>query len=373
MRMLRTLVAGVTLAAAATAMAMGPALADPIGTSGKAVTPQPYDVVSVGADTTQYLFDQLSASYDGSHKTHNKTHPYIYSWDATNPKTGAVGDLISTKSGCAKITRPNGGSAGIADLVLNTVDPKAKSDDCIDFARTASSRSTQPSGKGGVLFVALAKDAVTWASQTKTNAPGSLTTAQLTAIYSCKATTWKQVGGTSKATIKAFLPPATSSIRTFFLKEINVTSPGACVGKLGTPEQNEGTSKLLQNANAIFPYSVGDYIAQRYHSAACKKKPTKTQNAFGCDQHGTLKLNSINGFKPTTGTGAKTTISPRFTPAFVHTLYDVVRYATSTSDHIPSKLNPFLGTKGYFCTSAAAKAAVTDYGFLSTPLCGIGF
>jgi ABC-type phosphate transport system substrate-binding protein len=373
MRKLSTFVAGATLAVAVTAAAMGPALADPVSSSGKAVTPATYDVVGVGSDTTAYLLDQLSVNYNSSHKTHNATHPYIYSWDATNPKTQAVGDLISTKSGCAKLARPNGSGAGIDDLQLNTVDPKAKSDYCIDFARSSSGRSTQTTGKGGVLFVALAVDAVTYVSAAKTNAPTSLTTKQLTAIYSCKDTTWKQVGGTSKDTIKPYLPPLTSGTRTFFLKEINVTTPGACVTKLGTPEENTGTSKQLQNKDAIFPYSVADWISQKYHSAACGKKPTKTQNEFGCNLSGTVKLNSINGFKPTVGTKGNTKISPRFSKPFVRTIYDVVRYATNTSDHIPAKLNTFFGTKGYFCTNASSKAAVANYGFLTTPLCGLGF
>jgi ABC-type phosphate transport system substrate-binding protein len=374
MRKLRTLVASTTMALALTTAAIGPAMADPINpTSGKAVTPTAFDVVGVGADTTASLIDQLAVDYDGAHKANTKANPYIYSWDATNPKTQAVGDLISTKLGCAKIVRPDGSGAGITDLQANTADPRNKAYQCISFARSASGRSTQPTGKGGVLFVALAEDAVTFASQQTSNAPASLTTKQLTAIYSCTVTTWNQVGGTSHATIAPYLPPTTSGIRTFFLKEINVTTPGPCVNKLGTPQQNEGTSKLLKTANAIFPYSVADYIAQRYHSPACGKKPTKTQNRFGCDERGTLKLNSENGTKPTVGTGAKQTINPKFSAPFVHTVYDVVRYSTSTANHIPAALNRFFGTTGYFCANSSAKTAVADYGFLKSPVCGLGF
>jgi hypothetical protein len=152
--MLRTLVAGATMAAAVTAMAVGPAVADPVTGAGKAVKPAVFDFVGVGSDTTQDVTNQLSLDYNSSHAKHNSSNPHIYSWDATNPKTQAIGDQISTKTGCAKIVRPNGGSAGIAELQLNTADPKSKSHFCVDFARTASARSTQPTGKGGVLFVA---------------------------------------------------------------------------------------------------------------------------------------------------------------------------------------------------------------------------
>ncbi len=340
------------------------------------MTPRPYDVVSVGPDTTQSLLDQLSVGYNAAHKTHNKNHPWIYSWDATNPETQAIGDLITTKSGCAKLARPNGSSAGIATLESNIKDPKGGH--CEDVARSSRGRqpTDPPAGKGGILFVALAKDAVTYATQQASNAAKNLTTAQLTKIYLCTATKWNQVGGTSKAVIKPFLPPTTSGTRTFFLAAIGVTTPGTCVNS--TPEQNEGTNKLLHSLNAIFPYSVADYIAQRYHSAACGKKPTASQNKFGCDVHGTLKLNSINGSRPTVGSGAKQTINPGFSPTFVRTVYDVVRYSTATSDHIPASLEPFFASaqakvKGWFCTTKTARADIADYGFLPSPLCGRGF
>jgi hypothetical protein len=141
------------------------------------------------------------------------------------------------------------------------------------------------------------------------------------------------------------------------------------------PEQNEGTNPLLHSPNAIFPYSVADYIAQVFHSPACGKRPRPGQNAFGCDDHGTLKLNRINGTSPTRGTGARETINPLFSPTFLRFVYDVVRYSTSTRDHIPAYLEPFFGSagakvKGWFCTARAARTAITDYGFLTTPQCG---
>ena len=90
---------------------------------------------------------------------------------------------------------------------------------CVDFARS----SRRPVGHlpapkpGGVGYVALATDAVTWAVRdtgaTKTvpasYAPKSLTLAQLKAIFSCSVTNWKQVGG-GNAPIKAYLPQAGS-------------------------------------------------------------------------------------------------------------------------------------------------------------------
>jgi ABC-type phosphate transport system substrate-binding protein len=366
MRPIRTLVAGAAAGAALLALAANPALADPPAR----VTPRYYDVVSVGSDTDQYLFDQLSVAYDTTHKTGAAK---IYSWDATNPTTGATGQPIRTKAGCRTLSRPNGSNAGVADLETNA--KSSRGTFCIDIARSSRGRkSTDPKlGKGGVAFVTLARDAVTYSTQATTNAPGDLTTADLTKIYSCTARTWNQVGGTSHATIQPFLPPSTSGTRTFFLGAISVSTPGPCVNS--TPEQNEGTNKLLRSPNAIFPYSVADYIAQVFHSPACGKKPKRGQNGFGCDDHGTLKLNAINGTSPTAGKGAREAINPRFSPAFMRFIYDVVRYSTATPDHIPAYLEAFLASagakvKGWFCTAKTARNDITDYGFLTTPFCG---
>ncbi len=63
--------------------------------------------------------------------------------------------------------------------------------------------------------MAFAKDAITWAARSAakggTNAPASLTTAQLKAIFSCTATNWAQVGGKNGA-IKVYLPQAGSEL-----------------------------------------------------------------------------------------------------------------------------------------------------------------
>jgi hypothetical protein len=80
-RILRSLVAGAALAVTATALAVAPAVADPVNSHGKAVKPKIFDIVGVGSNTTEYLLDQLSVDYNAAHsKKHNATHPWIYSW-----------------------------------------------------------------------------------------------------------------------------------------------------------------------------------------------------------------------------------------------------------------------------------------------------
>ena len=381
MRMLKKLLAAAVVTASATALAVGPALADPINGSGKPVVPKETDIVGVGSDTIQFLLDQFSFDYNKSHKTGAR----LYSWDALNPKTGLT-DNISLKSGCAKIARPNGSSAGIATLAANqkTKDKKAF---CADFARSSRPRaSTDPSrGPGGIQFVALGKDAVTFATNSTTNAPANLTTAQLNAIYSCSVTNWSQVGGKS-APIKAELPQTSSGTRAFFLTAIGLgtAGPGGCV--TSTAEENEGVNPVLKGPNVIFPFSIGKYIAEKFHSAKCVKAsctgspachPKAGQNRFGCDTHGSMVLRNINGTKPTTGTGAKTVINAHFSPKFVRTVFIVVRFSTSTSNHIPKALQKFFDSarskvKGWACSNKAAHADLINYGFLPTPFCGTG-
>jgi ABC-type phosphate transport system substrate-binding protein len=383
-RILKSLVAVAAVAATASALAMAPAMADPVNTHLAKVTPKAFDVVGVGSDTIESVLDQLSVSYNAAHKTHNATHPYIYSWDATpiNQPNNLTSTIVP-KAGCAKILRPDGSSAGIAALTTTPKDSNKKYN-CFDFARSSRARTaTDPSkAKGGILFVALAKDAVTYSTNKATNAPGSLTTKQLLGIYSCTITTWSQVGVTGTAgaaKILPVLPQTGSGTRSFFLSAIGGASfaPGPCVNS--TPEENEGIAPVFKGANAknvIFPFSVGKYIAQKFHSAACGKKPKKGQNSFGCDQIGNLVLRKIGGKAPTTGTGTGTVINANFTAAFQRIVYDVVPYSTSTRDHIPSRLERYFAssrakTKGYFCGTAARKILV-NYGFLPTVECGIG-
>jgi ABC-type phosphate transport system substrate-binding protein len=361
------------------------ALADPINGGGKAVVPQSYDVVSVGADTDEFLFDQLSGDYNATIPAakHDANDPYFYSWDATEPGTITAGPKIVTKAGCAAIARPDGGNAGLKALDQNTFDGKT-THYCIDFARTASARSaTSPKfGSGGVAYVAYAEDAVSYAvrdagaakGKPETYAPKSLTLAQLAGIYLCRDTNWDQVGGPNEP-IHAYIPStSTSATATFWLKALGLTGLGSCVSQ--SLEQNQGLSKQFDDPSAISIYSAADWVAQKYHSVSAPNvKPAKGQNEFGYDQTGYLGLGDVKVgstvYSPLT-TAKVPTINKAFSATkLTRTLFDVVRYTTETSDHILSRLEPFLGRKGYICTSKSAVAELQDYGFLPTATCGI--
>jgi ABC-type phosphate transport system substrate-binding protein len=349
MRILSKLVVGAAVAATAVAMAAPSALADPPDH----VTPRSIDVVGVGSNTSEDLLNQFSFDYN---RTHPRTRPQLYSWNAL-PTTA----LFTPKAGCKAITRAsaNGSSAGIALLVAGA--KGARGAFCEDFARSSRARKpTDPGFKaGGIAFVKFARDAITYATRTRsTNAPRNLSTAELHAINSCTFRTWNQVGGTSHATIRAILPQSSSGTRSSFLADIGVATPGTCVISSPTLEENQGLSPIFNNPNAIVPFSIGKWIAQ-----------TRSLR-FGAHVNGVLGLNSINHTRPTVGSGIRTTINPRFSPGFFRFLYNVVRYAVGTRDHIPSYLRGFFSSGGWVCTSALARIDIPLYGFLRTPLCG---
>ncbi len=228
-------------------------------------------------------------------------------------------------------------------------------------------------------------DAVTYATNAKTNAPANLTTAQLAAIYTCAVTNWHQVGGKS-APIDAQLPQSGSGTRKFFLTALGAgtpITPGPCVnsshGENSTnlPEENEGVNKFLQGPNVIYPYSVADYIAQVFHSAPCTKagcpstasgaikcaRPKPGQNLFGCDIHGKMQLRDINRTAPTVIIKKVTEINRGFSPAFIRQVFVVVRLAATKPGGVPGYLQFLFGPRGWLFTSKASKTDVCHYGF----------
>jgi ABC-type phosphate transport system substrate-binding protein len=376
----------VVAAAAATALGvgLGPALADP--PSGQ--VPGLQSIVGVGSNTTTLVMDAVSTAY-------NKTKPAheLFSWDAVNPTTGAVGDTIETK-GSSKtdttcdIARPDGSGAGITALSTTATDGGQP---CINYARSSSgiSSTTPP----GLAFVAMGKDAVTWITTTKaTGTPATLTAAQLNKIYSCTDRTWKSVGGTSTSDIVPALPQSSSGTRSFFLAAIGSPVLGSCVvngaftvpGATGNPlplEENTGISTggtgsgattanqyfFTHDANALYPYSAADWIAQ----AAAPAGGGHTNSHFG---HGSVtEPKEISKVSPITA-GSPDVISAAFasgaaTKVFTRIVYNVVdNLGTASAPKIAAEYATIFGSKGYVCSSAGT-ALLKSYGFL--PLGGL--
>jgi ABC-type phosphate transport system substrate-binding protein len=401
-RILKTMVAAGAIAAATTALAVAPASAEPINPlTGKVVTPAGFDIVGVGSQSITYVVGQLTFNFDKAvGRKHSPTHPFVYSWDAVPPSNlNNTTQMIVVKQGCKKNLRPNGSGAGIGALTTYgstsyTFKGKKHVVPCIDFARSSRPRSSKDPafGKGGVAFVTLAGDAVTYATTKGSNAPNNLSKAQLAEIFGCNvpkttlfaANTWGALLGphakhpTQK--IDPILPQAGSGTLSFWATTalgLASTNEPAC-GKAANlavahqPEENEGTSRLFlaggkPDPNVIYPYSIGAFLSQLQNSGRCGRKPTRTQNQFGCNQVGVLNLNGISGTKPAVGTKGHLVTNPAWlgTP-FHRFLFDVVNWA-ATTDHIPGYLEKYLGRAGYFCKQPKVLKA---YGFEPTPACG---
>jgi len=400
-RFLKTLVAAGGAAAVVTALVAAPALADPINSHKAKVTPAAYDIVSVGSESIYAISDQMAWNYNKSvGKKHSAKHPYYYSWDAV-PYANQNNTMqkVVLKAGCKKNVRPDGSSAGITALsTYGSTKYKGKTYPCVNFARSSRPRkSTDPAfGPGGDAFVTLWRDAVTYSTTSNSNVPNNLTLAQLKEIFGCSipaangfpANTWgallgKSAKGASDAT-DPIVPQAGSGTLSFWMETalgFSTDTEPTCgtAANLTTsqqPEENEGLSQYFRdgnkpkgtpNPNVIYPFSIGAWVAQQYHDAKCGKKPKGSENMFGCNENGVLRLNGISGTAPTVKKGkASPVTNPKFPSTFDRFLYAVVPYA-STSNHIPAYLNGLLGHKGFFCKQTKV---VLAYGFETTPFCG---
>jgi ABC-type phosphate transport system substrate-binding protein len=396
-RIIRSLVAVGAAAAAATAVAVAApgAMAEPI-LHGKQVTPAAYDIVGVGSDTTQYVIDQLSLNYNATVKKHSPSDPYFFSWDAVPPAHPLdTVEKVTLKAGCGSELRPDGSSAGISALTsYGNVKYKGVSYPCINFAR--SSRARKSSDASTDLFVIFASDAVTYATAAKSNVPNNLNLKQLAEIFGCTipaahgfaAGTWGALLGSKakdpKGSPNPVVPQAGSGTLSFWMETAlglaTDTEPLCGTAKNDTtvnsePEENEGiwSGFKKDTANLLFPFSVGSYVSQAYHSkksCSVKAKAKKGQNEFGCDETGILFLNGISGVAPTVKVKGVPETNPKWnTTPFHRYLYNVVVSDPSTSTHISPLLSKFFGRTGYLC-KASNKSILMDYGFEPSPACG---
>ncbi|HEY4023102.1 MAG TPA: hypothetical protein VGM75_30745 [Pseudonocardiaceae bacterium] len=253
-------------AAAATAIFAGVALADPPTSHTVALT----DIVGVGSDTIQFAMNDATTGTGGwdSQAPAN----YVDSFDAVDPTTGVAGGSITTKPGC-DLTRPNGSSLGITAL---TADQKSTVDgttDCVDYARSSRARGANDPATVG--FLPFAQDTVKYATSNPTasfpnvpatNAPQTLTTANLATIYSCGSTgtvsKWSDFGATSTDPVQALIPQPGSGTRSFFESSIGVTDAtiqlGVNAGCILQVEEHD-PAPVRASADAIAPFSVARF------------------------------------------------------------------------------------------------------------------
>jgi ABC-type phosphate transport system substrate-binding protein len=411
---------------------VGTALADPYPPlSGPPATTS---IVGVGSDTVTPLFsgnelytdNSGTCTTDGGQTSGDLTQDYdatnpanlLYSWDAVNPCTGASGDQIVTKSGCASIARPDGSSAGITQLNVDTTDGTINGDTvyCIDYAR--SSRAPNATTFDDA-FSKLATDSLAWSYPVisgETNPqPTSLTHAELVDIYNCTDTNWDQItGDTNNAPIVAVVPQSGSGTRATWLTDLGLTAFGSCVvngvaANGDVIEENTGLSAgnvdqftAAGAQDAIFPYSIGDWIAQSAavtgDGSSAPGNATVGGHATSIWGHGNLALgetvNTLGEVEAavTTNSDKQPVINPAWSSQFDRTLYAVVRNGftdpTSSTDaswpvstaYDSAPLKAIFGpwstttnTGGWACNPTGTDASdIVSYGFglESTANCG---
>ncbi len=242
-----SLVATAVLAGALAVAAAVPASADP--------QPQPRDIVGVGSDTSEYVVQSLA---DGMKVGASLAPGYnlaagarLVSFNAMNPN-GTSTDLV-LRAGTAPITRPNGSGSGKGTLYGTGNNAN------VNFARSSSGPSAAENS-AGLWHVPFALDTVKVATASTSNAPASLTAAQLVGIYNGTYTNWNQIGGAS-GTIVPMIPQSGSGTRNFFLAELKAANGNVDVVLAGSVQsvQEHDPAPVAANANAVVPFSVARF------------------------------------------------------------------------------------------------------------------
>jgi ABC-type phosphate transport system substrate-binding protein len=360
---------------------MGTAFADP------PATPTLDTVVGVGSGTLAPLFNSASTAYNAT----NPAFP-MASWDPVNPANGEAGGNIVTKAlnaGDASCTlpRPDGASAGITALNNGQTDANKDANKdtvfCIDFVQ--SDRGPNPGAAD--TFAALARDAIDWSYPVVAGQaipqPASLTLADLTDIYTCVDVNWNQVGG-ANAPIVPVLPQSGSGTRSSFLAALGIAAPGGCVisaAANGTQiEENTGLTPgndaQFTGAGAqddIFPYSIGDWIAQGPAGNGVGGYGTAIWG------HGNLELGATEDSlgvvqqPTTTNSSGQEVINRNWNEQLFSTLYAVVRNGCpgagacfpATPAYEATGLPALFSSTGWFCTNTNAQSNFVSYGFLT--------
>jgi hypothetical protein len=222
---------------------------------------------------------------------------------------------------------------------------------CVDFARSSSSGAPTTSLPGGLTYVPMAIDSVTFATLNISNVPHSLTKAQLVSIYSANT-------GSCVGTFTPLLPPLGSGTRTFFVQSLGLTDvaigatggPGTCVKDVdsaGTPIQ-EHDGRFLTNANQLEPFSTAQYIAQ--------------QAGYISNQLGRAALGAVD---VGAGAGSVSPLQLKTTFGLTREVYNVV--GTNALGSSTALSSTFATSSSKVCQ---ATTTIEHYGFAADSNCG---
>lgn len=241
-----------SLATAMAAALSGAIVAVTAGSAAAAYTPNPddsitnpvaADLVGVGSDTSQTVMKMLADAWNAK-----GTAPKIATFAALGG--GDLPDSVTKPDG-SLVPRPNGSGAGKNLLHGSGNVPM------IDFARSSSGPNTTETAAGLKNFP-FALDTLQMATAKTSNAPATLTPAQIVGIYKGEITNWSQVGG-QPGVIVPMIPQSGSGTRSFFTGELKKMNGNVDV-TLATGVQNvqeHEDDPIKDNPNAVAPFSQG--------------------------------------------------------------------------------------------------------------------
>ena len=205
-------------------------------------TPTTSDIIGVGSDTSQNALFRLAGAY-------NATSPAPANKLATFAATSA-GEIVLPS---ATITRPNGSGAGKALLY------GAGNNTDVDFARSSSALNSNEVAANLQAFpFALDTLKLAVSNQVPSNAPTTITPAQMVQVYDGTVTDWSAIGGTA-GTIKPLIPQSGSGTRSFFISQLTSANGGNPVTLAASVSevQEHDPAPIQGDANAVAPFSEG--------------------------------------------------------------------------------------------------------------------
>lgn len=241
-------VLGVVAAVAASTLALGvPSASAAQEAYDPTFTPVAADLIGVGSDTTEISMHYVAEGFDG--------FPGFNDGDAgfriASFQAGGGGQLTFPQG--TTIDRPNGSGAGKSRLYGDNNVAE------IDFARSSSALNTNEVNAGLQAFP-FAVDGLKLAvsNAVPTNAPATISAADMVKIYDGTVTNWSELGGTP-GVIKPLIPQAGSGTRSFFVAQLKTANNGVDVALAGsvTEVQEHDPAPIQGDANAVAPFSTG--------------------------------------------------------------------------------------------------------------------
>lgn len=243
-------VAGAFVASSAFTLGIAaPASAAP-GPYDPTFTPTTADLVGGGSDTSEIAVDYLA-------KGTTVAGTFVPGFNSKGlsgkiASYAATGDATLTLRDGSTITRPNNSGTGRATLY------GAGNNSNFDFARSSSPIGTAEQDTLRQLPFAVDGLKLAVSSNVASNAPTTITPADMVKIYTGAVTNWNQIGG-KDGVIKPYIPKSGSGTRSFFEGQLKAAPGGAeyvyanTVGEV----QEHSVEKLQNDPNAVAPFSTG--------------------------------------------------------------------------------------------------------------------